>query len=159
MKDPALQNSTPNLVIAGPGLESAYGAKIQKMVAADANLKDMVHFTGMLKGDAKWGSIYGCEAFVLPSHQENFGIAVVEAMACGKPVLISNQVNIWKRISDGSSGLVCNDNLDGVIDMLKKWLLLVDEHKRQMEFNAERVYKNQFTIVKAAKNILLALHS
>ena len=67
--------------------------------------------------------------------------------------LISNQVNIWKEITDGGGGLVCNDNLDGVIGMLKKWLLLVDAHKRKMEINAESIYKNQFTVEKAAKNI------
>ena len=42
-----------------------------------------VTFTGMLTGKPKWGAFAAAEAFILPSHQENFGIAVVEALACG----------------------------------------------------------------------------
>jgi glycosyltransferase involved in cell wall biosynthesis len=72
-----------------------------------------IYAVNMLEGDAKWGAFYGCEAFVLPSHQENFGISVVEALACGKPVLISNKVNIWREIQKHKSGIVANDNLNG----------------------------------------------
>jgi glycosyltransferase involved in cell wall biosynthesis len=154
MKDPALQNNLPNLVIAGPGLETAYGAKIQQMVAADANLKDIVHFTGMLTGNAKWGAIYGSEAFVLTSHQENFGIAVVEAMACRKPVLISNQVNIWREIEDGGGGLIGADTLDGVVRILKTWLNISAVEKHSMGIHAFDVYKNKFMVEKAAQNII-----
>ncbi len=60
----------------------------------------------MLTGDLKWGALHAAEVFVLPSHQENFGIAVVEALACGKPVLISDKVNIWREIAADGAGSV-----------------------------------------------------
>ena len=60
----------------------------------------------MLTGDLKWGALHAAEAFILPSHQENFGIAVVEALACGKPVLISDKVNIWREIEADGACLV-----------------------------------------------------
>ena len=50
----------------------------------------------MLSGDLKWGAFHATEAFLLPSHQENFGFVVAEALACEVPVLISNKVNIWQ---------------------------------------------------------------
>lgn len=53
----------------------------------------------------KWGAFGAADVFVLPSHQENFGIAVAEALACGTPVLISNKVNIWREIQAGGGGL------------------------------------------------------
>ena len=56
---------------------------------AAAHPEHRVHWTGMLEGDLKWGAFHAAEAFVLGSHQENFGVAVVEALACGVPVLIS----------------------------------------------------------------------
>jgi hypothetical protein len=81
-----------------------------------------VHAVDMLSGAAKWGALYGCEAFVLPSHQENFGIAVVEALACGKPVLISDQVNIWREIVEDGAGLVEGDTEEGVEKLLRNFL-------------------------------------
>ena len=72
-----------------------------------------VHWTGMLEGDLKWGAFHAADAFVLPSHQENFGVAVVEALACGLPVLISNQVNIWPDIAHDEAGIVNPDTAEG----------------------------------------------
>jgi glycosyltransferase involved in cell wall biosynthesis len=79
----------PDLVIAGPCLDSSYLTSLKKM-AAQEGIEQSVHWVGMLTGDAKWGAFQCAEVFILPSHQENFGIAVVEALACGKPVLISD---------------------------------------------------------------------
>jgi glycosyltransferase involved in cell wall biosynthesis len=88
----------------------------------EASPSARIHAVGMLSGDAKWGSLYGCEAFILPSHQENFGIAVAEALACGKPVLISNQVNIWREIIEDGAGLVADDTEEGVEKLLRQFL-------------------------------------
>ena len=63
----------------------------------------------------------GCESFVLPSHQENFGIAVVEALVSGKPVLISNQVNIWRQIKAAGAGIVASNTEEGASELLTKW--------------------------------------
>lgn len=57
--------------------------------------------------------------FILPSHQENFGIAVVEALGCGKPVLISNKVNIWREIDSDNAGWVADDTYEGCLSLLK----------------------------------------
>jgi glycosyltransferase involved in cell wall biosynthesis len=95
-------SQAPVLVIAGPGIDTSYGQLVYQLAAKLP--KSTVLFPGMLTGDAKWAALYGCEAFVLPSHQENFGIAVVEALACCKPVLISNQVNIWREIETTGGG-------------------------------------------------------
>ena len=78
-----------------------------------AGLADRVHWPGMLKGDAKWGAFAVSDAFILPSHQENFGIAVAEALACGRPVLISDQVNIAPEIEADGCGFVEHDTLEG----------------------------------------------
>ena len=86
-----------DLVIAGPdeeGLRPQLEAQAKRL-----GIERRVHWTGMLEGDLKWGALHAAEAFVLPSHQENFGVAVVEAMACGVPVLISDKVNIWPDIA------------------------------------------------------------
>lgn len=145
----------PQLVVAGPGLETAFGQHVQQVAAGE---KDII-FTGMLEGNMKWGAIYGAQAFILPSHQENFGIAVVEALACVKPVLISDQVNIWREIEALDGGIVESDTQEGVTIMLEKWVELSDAHKQRMAEQALAVYHNYFTIEQAAKRMAQALKS
>jgi glycosyltransferase involved in cell wall biosynthesis len=132
----------PKLVIAGPGLESRYGRKIEQL--ASAMPPGTILFPGMLTGDAKWGAFYGCSAFILPSHQENFGIAVVEALACSKPVLISDQVNIWPEVKEGKGGIIAPDTLEGTRELLESWLNM--EEKQTMNHNARLCYEKNFNI-------------
>lgn len=134
----------PKLVIAGPGLEDGYGRHLQQTVRETKELQGSVFFTGMLTGEAKWGAFYGCEALVLPSHQENFGIAVVEALACGKPVLISRQVNIWREITTANAGIIADDTLSGTTALLELWTHLTGREKLEMSNNASGLYKNCF---------------
>ncbi|WP_439697140.1 glycosyltransferase [Mucilaginibacter sp. AW1-7] len=139
-------SNLPKLVIAGPGLDSNYGLQMQQTVAESTLLKNLVYFPGMLTGEAKWGAFYGCEAFVLPSHQENFGIAVVEALTCNKPVLISNQVNIWRELCEAGGALVADDNKTGTYDMLSTWQKLSLVEKQKMGVNARRCYDQHFEV-------------
>jgi glycosyltransferase involved in cell wall biosynthesis len=140
--------SLPDLVIAGPGLETNYGQFIKKQASEDQN----IHFPGMLDGDAKWGAFYGCETFVLPSHQENFGIAVVEALACGKPVLISNKVNIFEEISSSGGGFVDEDTLLGTKNIIKRWIELELPKRTLMSVQATKTFENHFNVSHVAKN-------
>ncbi len=105
--------SPMQLVLAGPCADEEYLRHLKQLAAKATNDDGSITFTGMLTGDRKWGAFSAAEAFVLPSHQENFGIAVVEALACGTPVLISNQVNIWREIEADGAGYVENDDLAG----------------------------------------------
>lgn len=119
-----------DLVMAGPdsnGLKAMLMAMAQKL-----GIADRIHWPGMLTDNAKWGAFRSCEAFVLPSHQENFGIAVAEAMACKKPVLISNKVNIWPDIVQSSSGLVEDDTLEGTTSLLQRFLNLNETERAEM---------------------------
>jgi glycosyltransferase involved in cell wall biosynthesis len=145
--------SLPKLVIAGPGLGSPYEQQLQKMVRENSIIRSSVFFPGMLTGDAKWGAYYGCEAFALPSHQENFGIAVVEALACSKPVLISNQVNIWREIQISGAGLVANDTLDGISFLLKMWVNLSQKAKMEIGEQSRKAYHKYFAVEPAASRI------
>jgi len=145
-------SGVPDLVIAGPA-DSDYAR--QMIEIAEDNPK--IHFAGMLKCDAKWGALYGCEAFILPSHQENFGIAVVEALACSKPVLISEQVNIWREIADGEGGIMAPDTEAGTYQLLTSFYAMDSHQKKKMAGKAYQVYQQHFTIQEAAeklKNVL-----
>jgi glycosyltransferase involved in cell wall biosynthesis len=146
-------NEDYQLVIAGPGMETDYGHQLKTIVNQSDFLNSKVHFTGMLQGDMKWGAFKNCEAFVLPSHQENFGIAVVESLACAKPVLISNKVNIWREIANDNAGIVSNDDINGVILLFKQWQELNEEQKQVLSENAEMCFKSRFTIEQASRQM------
>lgn len=151
-------DDAPKLVIAGPGMETKYGKQMSELVKS-LRLQDAVVFPGMLNGLSKWGAFYQCEAFVLPSHQENFGIAVVEALASGRPVLITRQINIWKEIHAAQAGIIEEDNLEGAIGLLSKWQRLSVQEKADMGVNARKAFENNFEIQKTARRFLEAVSS
>jgi glycosyltransferase involved in cell wall biosynthesis len=150
------QASPTCLVIAGPGLESGFGRKMFEL-AAKTCPSGCVFWPGMLTGDAKWGALYGADAFVLPSHQENFGIAVAEALSCGTPVLISNQINIWREIEEDQAGFVGDDSFAGAEQVLRRWESRSPEDRHRMKGAAQLTYETRFGIVRFAQNLLTAL--
>jgi glycosyltransferase involved in cell wall biosynthesis len=135
---------TVDLVIAGPD-QQGLQAKLTAMTH-QLGVTARVHWTGSLEGDLKWGALRAAQAFVLPSHQENFGIAVAESLAAGRPVLISDQVNIWKAIQDAGVGLVEPDTLDGTVQLLRRWFALTEMERVAMANRARPTFQRQFSI-------------
>jgi len=91
-----------HLVLAGP--DGGMEASARRWIA-EAGLEGRSTFTGMLRGKDKLAAFVDAALFVLPSLSENFGISVVEAMACGTPVLVSDRVNIWREIVADGAGI------------------------------------------------------
>jgi len=143
----------PTLLIAGPGIDTAYGDYIRSL-AHGSGMSEYILFSGMLSGAAKWGAFYHCDAYILPSHQENFGIAIIEALACGKPVLISNQVNIWREIEKEDVGFVSDDNETGVLKMFAYYNKLTQDDKQALKAKAIAAYEQNFSTSRAADNLL-----
>ncbi|MGY2933667.1 glycosyltransferase involved in cell wall biosynthesis [Bradyrhizobium sp. GM6.1] len=135
-----------DLVVAGPDQSGMLDSF--KKLAADRAIADRVHFPGMLTGDAKWGAFRSAEAFALPSHSENFGIVVAEALACSTPVLISNRVNIWREIETARAGFVEEDTIEGTIVALRNYLNLGSDIRKQLKANARVCFEERFNIEK-----------
>ena len=116
-----------------------------------------MHWTGALRGDAKWGAFYGAEAFILPSHQENFGIAVADALACGTIPLISNQVNIARDVSSDGAGLVEPDTLQGTQALIERFFALSDQERAEIRQRAKECYQRRYSLQDAAQAVYRAL--
>jgi glycosyltransferase involved in cell wall biosynthesis len=133
-----------DLVIAGPDQVGMQGKL--KRLAERLGIASRVHWPGLIGGDVKWGALRACEAFVLPSHQENFGISVVEALCVGRPVLISNAVNIWAEIEDDGAGLVDDDTREGTVRLLRRWFDLLPAERTAMAARARPCFAARFSM-------------
>jgi glycosyltransferase involved in cell wall biosynthesis len=114
-------------------------------------IEERVHWTGMLEGDSKWGAFRSAEAFVLPSHQENFGVAVVEALACGLPVLISDKVNIWPDVVADGAGIVHSDTVAGTYQSMTAWLALSPEERQRMASKGVSCFRSRYEMSRTAQ--------
>jgi glycosyltransferase involved in cell wall biosynthesis len=119
---------TGNLVIAGND-EDGYQPQLETMVR-DIGLSARVHFLGPVHNENKWSLIKSAAVFVLASHSENFGIAALEAMACGCPVVVTPHVGLAGVVSRVGAGMV----VDGEPKQLGEAIaaLLADPARRRL---------------------------
>lgn len=153
----AVTDPTLHLVVAGPDQTNLLPAL--RAQAEALGVADRISWPGMLQGGTKWGAFYTAEAFVLPSHQENFGIAVAEALGCGLPVLISNKINIWREIEAGGAGIVGDDTYVGTYQTLERWLALSPEARLQMGCDAKKLFEQRFTVQAMAESLLQVIRT
>jgi glycosyltransferase involved in cell wall biosynthesis len=143
------------LVVAGPG---PTGLKRElKRIALEVGVASKIVWLGMVQGRQKWSCIKAAEVFVLPSHQENFGIVVAEALACGVPVLISNKVNIWREVKDAGAGLVDDDTEAGVVRLLLAYSVLSAEERLRMRGLALGCFEKYFEMDAAVRSLAAVL--
>ena len=144
-----------HLVIAGPD-QVGWQKKLHHR-AEELGVTSRITWTGMIGGSLKWGAYRAAEIFVLPSHQENFGVVVAEAMAVGLPPLISNKVNIWREIQGDGAGMVAEDTLQGTCDLLQKYLETPEQEKLAMRQRARNCFEQRFRIDRAVETLLALL--
>ncbi len=148
----AQELTLPTLVMAGPdqgGLASQLKAD-----ASALGIESRLLWPGMITGRAKWGAFRGAEAFVLPSHQENFGIAVAEALSCGTPVLISDQVNIHADVTACRAGYVEQDTLSGTMALLRRWAQTSPEERERMRVQSKECWRTKFDSAGTSRAII-----
>ena len=146
-----VQDPELHLLMAGPDQDD-WGQKLRDE-AAVTGCGHRIHWPGILRDTVKWGAFQAAEAFILPSHQENFGIAVAEALACGCPVLLSDQVNLGSLIDDAGCAMMEPDTLDGTKCLLLRWMKLTDGERKQMGLAALKCFATRFDLREAVEQI------
>jgi len=143
------------LVIAGEGLP-LFVATLQQQ-AHRLGIEADVLWTGFLAGEKKWGAFGAADIFVLPSYSENFGIAVVEAMTAGCPVVISDHVGIHPDVTAAHAGIVTACDTQTLSQALT--VLANDAGLRaRMGSNGQTLARTRFS-VEAVTNSLLHLYT
>lgn len=130
------------LVLAGPG-PPRYVAGLQRLTR-ELGIGDQVVFTGLLRARAVREAYRAASVFVLPSWQENYGFAVVEAMAAGCPVIVSDRVDLAPDVEKAGAGVVVPPTVEATAEALAR--LLGDASlRRAMGENGRRLVMERFT--------------
>lgn len=140
-----LNSESFHLVLAGDG-DSQYLADIKKLII-DLGLDGRVLITGYLNDSDKLSALSSSDLFILPSYGENFGLAVVEAMACGLPVVISDQVGIFRDVQTASAGLVTPCDSNKIATAILKIISLPDSG-RSLGLNGMKLVSDKFTLAR-----------
>lgn len=126
------------LVIAGPD-EKGYKAKVEKMIMEN-NVENNILFTGHIDGELKWSAYKSAEVFVLPSYTENFGMAALEAMISGTPVVMSKEVGLGWDIKEENIAIVVDTDVDSLLNGIKR--VLTENIRDTLIKNAYKFVKN-----------------
>jgi glycosyltransferase involved in cell wall biosynthesis len=153
--DHAQRDPDAHLVIAGPD-PTGWQQPLQAL-ARSYGIADKITWPGMLQEDMKWGAFYASDVFALPSHQENFGVAVAEALACGLPVLISDKVGVWREVESDQAGFVSSDTASGTQRNLQNWHALDASLKAKMREQARRTFEERFGIASMVNGLAALL--
>jgi glycosyltransferase involved in cell wall biosynthesis len=121
-------------------------------------LKEQTHknsnqivWSGMLKDDLKWGALRMADALILPSHQENFGMVIAEALSVETPVFLTNKVNLWREVLDSGAGIVSDDDQGGIDHLIQQWV--TDVHYECLE-NASKCFREKLHISQTVEKII-----
>ena len=139
------------LVIAGTG-EERYVKKVKTMLK-DKGLSSRTVFTGLLTGKEKISALHESDVFVLPSYGENFGIAVIEAMACKLPVVVTDKVGLSLDINEYNAGIVTKCDTNEIASAILK-ILGNNELNEEIRIKAMKLVEDRFTLVKATDKMI-----
>jgi glycosyltransferase involved in cell wall biosynthesis len=134
----------PLLVLAGEG-SAAYVATLQSKVES-LQLQQSVLWTGFLAGPEKLAAMAAADVFVLPSFSENFGIALVEAMAAGRPCVTTSAVAIARELHESAAGVVLPPGDSAALAMTLAKLLRDATWRNQLGANAARLAAARFSL-------------
>ena len=126
-------------------------------LAERLGIASRITWTGSLAGTLKWGAFSASEAFVLPSHQENFGIVVAEALACSLPVIVSNKVQSssgGKSLPRTKRGWIGEDTMEGTTASLRRWAGLTAEAIAAFRICSRACFENEFDFNHTSRKVL-----
>ena len=131
--------------------EEGYQPKLER-IARELGVASRVEYVGAAHGDAKWELMAGADVFVLASHSENFGNVVLEAMACGVPVVVTPEVGIASAVKTCDAGLVVDGKPETLGRAIGALLASPDERLR-LGVNGRRCVAEHFSWEAIAKTM------
>ena len=137
------------LVLAGPDYQG-HRAVVERWIE-EHGLSSRVLLVGMVKGRQRLARYRRADVFVLPSHSENFGLAIAEALACGTPVITTVHTP-WSILSDVDAGRWVSDDAESIANVLRELLQLSEAERAAMGERGRRTIHERHALpVQAAR--------
>lgn len=147
----ALRPAGWRLVIAGPD-DNGHRGKIEQMVR-NSRLDDVVTFAGPAYGDDK-AALYGeADLFVLPTHSENFGVVVAEALAWQVPVITTRGAP-WQALETQRCGWWTEIGVDPLVEALREATSLSDEQREEMGARGRALVECEYSWPRIAEQMI-----
>jgi glycosyltransferase involved in cell wall biosynthesis len=152
---PSIVRIFPELLLTIAGNGATEFERTLKRAISSLGLENSVMMTGRLDGSVKWGAYASAEIFLLPSRQENFAIAVAEAMQMAVPVIVSNKVNTWPYVESAGAGIVIHEErIESDLEDAIVLLLRNCESSRLMGKRGQEYARKNLTWAVAATKLL-----
>ncbi|MDH3975275.1 MAG: glycosyltransferase [Deltaproteobacteria bacterium] len=136
---------------------NTYGMKYFDASSGTITINEIpdVTFTGLIKDKEKLIAYAGSDLFVLPSYSENFGMSVIESMATGTAVLISNHVGLYKEVVKNNAGFIVKTTWESIYEGLAE-MLDNDRHRNMLSNNGKKMVRDCYNIENIGNNMINA---
>ena len=140
-----LSDQNINIKVLLAGSNNNYKKKLMDL-SDNYGLKNNIFWSDIILNNLKWGAISASIGMVLPSHGENFGVALVESLSCSKPVLTTNKVNIYKEILKFNAGFISKNEINSFAKILKRFENLTKKQIKKLSTNSFKCFKHNFDL-------------
>lgn len=130
------------ILVAGEG-DADYVEAMKRMIC-DRGLQDIVQLIGGVYGDEKWRLFQTSDFFVLPTHSENFGLAITESLASGTPV-ITTVGTPWSDLNSSEAGAWIEIGTEPLVEPLRRFLGLSEDELETMGRNGRRLIETKYS--------------
>ena len=146
-----LANQRFTFVLAGSG-SPEYEAEIDALLVS-ASIRERTYRSGFVSGEMKDLLLQGSDVFALTSHSENFGVAVLEALAVGLPVVVTPGVALASMVEHYQLGYAAELDVPAIASALQLWLNNPQEGKN-MGDRARQLILEKYTWDRIASNLI-----
>mgnify|MGYP000499632819 CR=1 FL=1 len=139
------------ILVAGEG-DADYVASLKQQIM-DKGLQNIIQLIGGVYSDKKWELFQTSDFFVLPTHSENFGLAIAESLASGTPV-ITTVGTPWNDLNSSNAGAWIEIGTQPLVDTLRRFLALSDEELETMGKNGRKLIETKYSAKVMAKEMM-----